>query len=125
MCVFISCLCVLSNLLKVVHLGFFHHLDGPEYGRSSEYYGTSSRKYGQVLYNQCHLVFIVAQDLWYLHSNHHVPQGLGTLPPCSINWNAPRVIIEILDQACYQASCFHELWHDAVHAGPGINEDGG
>ena len=123
--VFISCLCILPSLLEVVHLGFFHRLDSPEYGRSSEYYGTSSRKYGRVLHNQCYLVFVVAWDLWYLHSYHHVPQGLSTLPPCSVNRNAPGVIVEILDRARYQASRFHELQCDAVHAGPGINEDGG
>ena len=94
-------------------------------GQSSEYYGTSSRKYGRVLYNQCYLIFVVARDLWYLHLNHHIPQGFGMLPPHSVNRNAPGVIIEILDPAHYQASHFQELRHDTVHAGPRINEDGG
>ena len=123
--VFISCLHVLPSRFEVVHFGFFHRLDSPEYGRSSEYYGTSSRKYGWILYDQSYLVFIITQDLWYLHSDHHVPQGLGMLPRHSVNQNVPRVIVEILDRACYQASHFQELQRDAVHAGPRINKDGG
>ena len=91
--------------------------------KSSKYYGTSSRKYGQVFYNQSYLVLIIARDLRYLHSNHHVTQGLGMLPSCSISWNVPGVIVEVLDQACYPR--FHELRCDAVHAGPRINEDSG
>ena len=107
--VFISCLRRLPSRFEVVHFGFFHCLDGPEYGQSSEYYGTLSREYGWVFYDQSYLVLIVPQDLGYLHSNHHVTQGLGTLPSHSINWNAPGVIVEVLDRARCQAPHFHEL----------------
>ena len=38
--VFISCFRVLPCRLDTVHFGLLHHLDCPEYGRSSEYHRT-------------------------------------------------------------------------------------
>ena len=42
-------------------------------------------------------IFVVAWGIRYLNSNHYVPQGLGTLPSCSVNRNAPSVVVEVLD----------------------------
>ena len=31
-----------------------------------------------------YLVLVVSRDLQYLYSNHHITQGLGTLPPAPL-----------------------------------------
>ena len=44
-------------------------------------------------------------------------------PPTPVMGIRPPMVVEILDRARSQASSFHELRGDAVHAGPWINED--
>ena len=125
MCVFISCLRMLPSRFEVVAFRILSSLGQP--GIWSEF---------GVLWD---IIEKIRTDLLRseLLGPHHSSglavsalessrnPGAWFTSPCSVNRNGPGVIVEVLDQACYQAPHFHQLWCDAVHAGPGINEDGG